>query len=64
MHGACRQFFDAAEACVEPGGGGGSNTASLPPSRGLPVGWRAAVNRAGVVQVCVWVGFAWGRGLS
>ena len=43
MHGACRQFFEASEACVEveEGGEGG----------GEGVGWRRAMNRAGVVQV-------------
>ena len=46
VHGACRQFFEASEACVEIGEGGeGGSTV------GEGVGWRRAVNRAGVVQV-------------
>lgn len=50
MHGACRQFFDAAEACVEQGEGDASSGVTSHDGV-LPVGWRKTVNRAGVVQV-------------
>ncbi|CAN0131113.1 unnamed protein product, partial [Ectocarpus sp. 4 AP-2014] len=44
VHGACRQFFQAGEACAEQAGEGGLTR---------PAGWRDPVNRAGVVQVGV-----------
>lgn len=47
VHGACRQFFEAGAACVEHVEGGDSS--ELSPGE-LPVGWRKAVNRAGVVN--------------
>eukprot|EP00752_Nemacystus_decipiens_P018720 g16783.t1 len=52
VHGACRQFFEAGEACVEPGGGGGG-VQGEEGALARPVGWRDPVNRAGVVQVGV-----------
>lgn len=54
MHGACRQFFEAGEACVEPGDGDGDRDGGTQGEEGMlarPVGWRDPVNRAGVVQV-------------
>lgn len=54
MHGACRQFFEAGEACVEPGDGDGDGDGGTQGEEGMlarPVGWRDPVNRAGVVQV-------------
>ncbi|CAM9220980.1 unnamed protein product, partial [Ectocarpus fasciculatus] len=45
VHGACRQFFQAGEACAHEQGGGGGLA--------RPAGWRDPVNRAGVVQVGV-----------
>ncbi len=69
VHGACRQFFEAGEACAEPppgelegGGGSGGGGGDATGGGGMlarPVGWRDPVNRAGVVQVMGWDGMGW-----
>lgn len=54
VHGACRQFFEAGEACEEAGEGDGRGEEAEAEAGAVlerPVGWRDPVNRAGVVQV-------------